>query len=105
MKSDLVHDMIYARKVAEQRGLWVVIVVPDDKLPEALLTLGAVVPDDSFSGRTALLDRGRLSLVPGSLQPFPAKPFEVMFLGWGDGTHPGMANWRQQARGEVRRAA
>ena len=101
---DLVHDLMFARTVAEKRNLWIVVVVPDDLLPAALSTLGMVVPADTFSGRTAVLDGGRLSLVGGSSPVFLTEPFEVMFLGWGEGTpNTGMATWRAAAQNEVRR--
>ena len=107
MPVNFIQDMIHARKVAEEQSIWVVIVVPDSLYQQALLTMGAVVPAGHFSGRTAALDHGRLSLVCGSSAVFLTDPFHVMLLGWGDGSSSvaaNLANWRRSAMGEIRRA-
>ena len=101
--ADLVHDLIFARNQAERRDCWVVVVVPDGQVAEALQVMGAVVPADTFSGRTAVFPKGRLSLAGGSSPVFPTAPFEVMFLGWGEGrVQAGMEPWRKAAAGEIR---
>lgn len=101
----LLGSMLFAIRIAEELGKWVVLVCPEgDREVECRLRLaGAVPPEVKFSGRTALFSGGgRVSVAASSTHPFVPKdePFSVLFIGWnGDGhDYEGMNRWRHRAK-------
>jgi len=107
----MIHDLIFARHYAAERGSWLVVVTPPEKHSEAQgLFAGAVVDGAAFGGRTLSLDNGsKLSLVaaPDPIFVPPGTAFDVMFIGWGGSNVTGaeeMTKWRKAAQSTVTRA-
>jgi len=110
----MIADFVYARDYANQRKLWIVLVVPPEVLVKAQTAMAAIVNSHPFGGRTVIFPAGgRLSLVLASDPVFLPKeqPFSAMFLGWGGGdrkaatTAKEMTRWRKAASKVLSRAA
>jgi hypothetical protein len=85
--------------MARATGTWLVVVCPDDAATQALRrTLAASLPEGvTFSGRTALLDGGRLSVVALDDETFdPDLGDHVLFRGCGSGDKAN--TWRDGRR-------
>jgi hypothetical protein len=100
----MLNGIIYAIKHATTWEKWVVIVVPPgDSFDLARRYFASSVPDGAgFSGRTARVGKGKVSLVASNIPVFktPGEPYSVIFLGWGTTESVAtsyMGDWRQAA--------
>jgi len=99
------NGIAYAFNHAGLWGRWVVVVVPEGTAyEEAQRQFSAQTPEGaSFSGRTAVAGKGKVSLAKVSSPVFvpDGEKFSVLFLGWGGhgvkDEAPGMAAWRTKA--------
>ena len=100
MTPDITQGLLFVLNIAVRRGLWIVAVVPSNTVAAHLRTLSALSPPGRFSGRTALLDSGKVTLVGARESPFEGK-YHSTFLGWGsletDSDKKGMSKWRESA--------
>jgi hypothetical protein len=99
---NLLADVQQVVEHARVSGVWVAIICPDnDTVVSCSQVLAASIPGDAkFSGRTALLDSGRISVALATEEVFiPDKtPFLVSFLGWTSYCkNDGMARWQQKS--------
>lgn len=97
----MIADIIYARDFAAQFKKWVIIVVPPEKLSEALTHLSGIANGHPFGGRTvSLTGGGKVSVAQAADTVFTSEPFESMFLGWGESSNQSqeLTRWRTASR-------
>ena len=85
-----------------ETGEWVVILCPDHVITRACCTaLSCALPaGTAFSGRTARLAKGRVSVVCASEDVFVPldEPFVTIYIGWKAKDNPGgMDKWQSRA--------
>ena len=92
-------DVSYAMKYADTHQAWVVVVVPVERVSEALTFLTGMVDKQPFGGRTlSLASGGRVSVVPVTAEPMD-DGFDLIFSGWGGAVDlEGLDKWRKASR-------
>lgn len=98
---NLLSDMVALLRAHQARKGWMVILCPSDTVAITCAhILSALVPAGTkFSGRTAILLGGKLSVACVTDPVFPSKgEFAVSFMGWESTDNPaGAARWRERA--------
>jgi hypothetical protein len=95
----VVQNIVFAVKYAQKHGTWVVVVSPGEgEMAVCRQVLSAAIPEGAvFSGRTALLGEGKVSVVTVRSDVFVPEdePYEVLFVGWSDDAQRDdeMAKW------------
>jgi len=106
----MIAEFQYAYEIVKTKPIWVVIVVPPDRMEEARSILAVLANGRPFGGRTLALGEGRLSIAQSLDAVFvpPGQAFQVMFTGWDRNQAGGseeMGKWRKASTGMVSRAA
>jgi len=100
-KMHLLANLISLLDIQRARKGWLVVLCPTSASALACTqTLASLMPANiKFSGRTALLPSGKLSVACPSDPVFPTENFALAFIGWGEtGTvTPGVEQWKNKA--------
>ena len=98
---NLLSDMLSLMRIHQSRKGWTVILCPSDTVALACARLlSTLIPvGTKFSGRTAALPTGNLSVACASDPVFPAGKFALAYIGWGDdnGEAAEVGQWRSKA--------
>lgn len=102
---NLLTDMMALIRTHQSIGGWIVVICPTDKVAlTCAQLLSVLIPEGTkFSGRTASLPRGNVSVACVSDAIFPSdSEFFLSFIGWGvENATEEAISWKKKASGIV----